>query len=472
MNEDYFDSKEFREMLAVYEKALSTGQPVFMDADELSEIADYYQLEGRMDEAEAAISLAQSLSPGAIAPLTYRIHEALFKGDTKRAWELLDQITERDEPDYVYNHGEILIVEGKVDEADQYFLDVFKTVPSEELQDYVYDVANIYSEYGLNEKAMQWMSRGKDEDSPDYKELLARTLFGMGKYEDSARLFNELIDTDPYQKRYWKSLASAQFMKEDYSSAIESSEYAIAIDPKDPEGLITKANGLYRLNNFEMAMEYYQRYLEQEPDDEFALLHLGICLINTDQNDEAITILKQAADVAPTDSPYLSDIYTELAFVLSEKGDIDDAMNYLDMTDALECDHIQIMVIKGHLMLTAGRLKEAEKYFFTAVKNSNDPTQALLRIVVSLYDNHYLKATYAMLQKFFQVVPEGNTEGYAYMALCCHDLMRYDEYLSNLKKACELNPKECRMVLGNLFPKDVEPQDYYAYLKEKEKKKE
>ena len=465
--DDYYDSQEFHDMLAVYEKAVSTGQPVFMDADELSEIADFYQLQDRLDEAERAIRLALSLSPGAIGPLTYRIHEAIYNGDTLRAWQLLDQIVEKDDPDYVYDRGEILIAEGRIDEADEYFRSEFRKTPPDEYQDFVVDVASIYSDYGISEKAMEWMSRAKHEDTPDFKELMARTLFGLGKYNDSARLFSELIDTDPFQKRYWNSLASAQFMNEDYSDAIESSEYAIAIDPDDPDGLIAKANGLYRLCNYEQAADYYTRYLQQEPDDEFAMLHLGTCLINIGQTDKAVDTLEQAAQTAPSDSPYLPDIYQELAFACSEKGDADSALLWLDKTDDLPCDHVQILAVKGHVCLSAARLDEAEHYFHEALVNSNDTPQTLLRIIVSLYDNRYLEGAHKMLLQFFDIAGDNNTEGYAYMALCCHDLHRYDEYLHYLEKACQLNPRECRMVLNHLFPTDVEPEHYFDYLKEK-----
>ena len=471
--DEYFDSDEFRELLAEYETAVNTGQPVFMDADELAEIADYYQMTEHPEEAEAAIKLALSLSPGAIAPLTYRIHEALYNGDTERAWQLLDQIVEKDEPDYIYDRGEILIVEGRIQEADDYFREEFKKVPAEEYQDYVIDIANIYSDYGQSDKAMEWMNRARHEDTPEFKEIMARTLFGLGKYKDSEKLFNELIDTDPFQKRYWNALASVQFMNEDYSNAIQSSEYAIAIDPKDPDGLIAKANGLYRLNNFEEARKYYQRYREQVPDDEFAILHEGTCLINIGLTDDAIELLEHGADVARKNgagnmaelSRYLPDIYQELAFAHSEQGNTEKALLYLDETDKLDCDHVQIMVIKGHVYLAAGRIKEAEEMFRKAVVNSDNATQTLLRVIVSLYDNKYLEATYKMLLRFFQIADENNNEGYAYMALCCHDLKRYDEYLKYLKKACETNPKECRMVLGHLFPNDIDPEKYYDYVK-------
>ena len=466
MGDDLFNSQEFRERLSEYEQAVNTGQPVFMDADELAEIADYYRIQEQPDEAEAAIRLALSLSPGAIAPLTYRIHEALYNNDVEAAKEYLSQITETDEPDYIYDQAEVMLAEGKTDEADAFLREQFKTVPPDEYQDYVLDVADLYQDWGLSDKAMEWLSRSKPENTPDFKELMARTLFGLGKYKDSAKLFNELIDTDPYQKRYWNALASAQFMSEDYSEAIQSSEYAIAIDPNDAEGLISKANALYRLSNYEEALKYYQRYSELLPDDDYSWLHQGTCQINLGHNEQALELLQKALDVAADDSPYLADIYQELAFIQSERGNTDLAIELLNKTDELECDHIQLTVIKGHILLAGKRIEEAGDYFQQAVKDSNNAPQTLMRIIVSLYDNKYVEAAYKMFLKFFDIVDDNYTEGYAYMALCCYDLQKYDEFLKYLKTACQLNPKECRLVLSHLFPSSVKPEDYYEYIKE------
>ncbi|MCR5198750.1 MAG: tetratricopeptide repeat protein [Prevotella sp.] len=465
--DDYFDSEEFREMLAEYEDAVNTGQPVFMDADELAEIADFYHMTEHYDEADDAINLALSLSPGAIAPLTYKIHEALWNGNTDEAKDYLDQIIEKDDPDYVYDKAEIMLAEDDVEGADRYFRDELKNVAPDEYQDYVIDVANIYADYNYPDKAMLWMSRAQQEESPEFKELMARILFGMGNYKDSQRLWGELIDTNPFSKQYWNALASTQFMNEDYSGSVESSEYAIAIDPDDPEGLLAKANGLYRLNNFEEALKYYQRYNEHIPDDEFGLMHQGTCLINMGRNDEAIEILAQAIQTAPEDSPYLGDIYQEMAFAYSEEGDTEEALSMLDLADSHDADEIQTLVVRGHIMLATGQLRRAQHYFRQAVAASENPNQTLLRIIVSIYDNHYLEAAYNLFKKYFKVLPANCDDGYAYMALTCYDLKRYDEFLDYLKTACERNPRECQIALAHLFPDDVEPKDYYNYIKER-----
>jgi tetratricopeptide (TPR) repeat protein len=86
---------------------------------------------------------------------------------------------------------------------------------------------------------------------------------------------------------------------------------------------------------------------------------------------------------------------------------------------------------------------------------------------VSIYDNHYLEAAYNLFKKYFKVLPANCYDGYAYMALTCYDLKRYDEFLDYLKTACERNPRECQIALAHLFPDDVEPKDYYNYIKER-----
>ena len=53
--DEYFDSEEFRDILSEYEQALRTGMPLFLDTDELCDIADYYQMNDRYEEAELTV---------------------------------------------------------------------------------------------------------------------------------------------------------------------------------------------------------------------------------------------------------------------------------------------------------------------------------------------------------------------------------------------------------------------------------
>lgn len=468
-DDDYFSDEEFLEILDNYEQSAKSGQTPLMDADDMVDVAEYYLSQERYDEAQEAIDYASEIDPHSLAVLNYQIHEALHDGNIEAAQNFLDQIMEQESPEYIYSRAEILIVQDKINEADLYLRQQLKDVPPDEYQDYVLDVANIYTDYGVNDKALEWMMRARQDNTDDFKELMARTLFGLGKYDDSERIFNELIDRNPFQKRYWNELASTQYMKEDYSGSIVSSEYAIAIDPDDPEAVISKANGLYRLDNYEGALSYYERYSRLVPDDEFGLLHQGTCLINLNRFDEAVERLLKAVETAPDDSEYLVEIYEELAFAYSELHQTEKALYYIDQTDILSCDHQDMLVIRGHILLANNRPEEAENMFKEALQQSANDPRIMLRILVSLYDNKYLEATYKMFKKFFSVVDDSWTEGYAYMALCCWDTQRTVEFMKYLQLACEKNPQEARLVLSGLFPEGMATTDYYTYMLEKMK---
>ena len=466
----YFESEGFKKLLEQYEDSVKSGHPVYMDADDLADIADYYHYEGRLDDAAAAIELALQFNPDAIGPLLYKAREALSLNNFRTARDYAERIRIIDQAEYLYLLGESLICEGKTEEADELFRKQFMELPPDEQMDYVYDVANLFAEYNDYNKSFEWMARSQGDDSDDFKELMARTLFGIGKYEDSSKLFNELMDHNPYSKVYWHALARAQFMSEDYGASIASSEYAIAIDPNDAESILTKANGLYHLENFEEALSYFEKYSEKNNNDEFGYLHQGTCLINLGRFEEAISRLLIAEDLALPDSQYLPEIYQELAFAYSELKQPETALYYIDKTENLDCDHIDMEVIRGHILVANKRLREAEIVFKNVILESGNAPKTMLRVMVSLYDNRYISASYKLFKKFFNFVDDDWNEGYSYMALCCWDIKHYDEFIDYLKKAVEKNPKEAKMVLGHLFPIGMKVTEYQQFIEESLKK--
>ena len=89
--DDYFDSKEFREMLDNYEESVKSGHPLFMDADDLADIADYYHFMNEPQQADEAIDYALSLYPNATQPNVFKAREALTEGDIDTARQYINR---------------------------------------------------------------------------------------------------------------------------------------------------------------------------------------------------------------------------------------------------------------------------------------------------------------------------------------------------------------------------------------------
>ncbi len=465
MTEDleYFKSEEFRLILKKYEDSAKSGHRIYMDADDLADIADYYQFNDRTADAEEAIALALEYNPNAVGPLLYQARKAVMEEDFETAREYAMQIAAVDRLESVYLQGEIMINEGNAVGADLYFREEMKNIMNDELSDYVIDIARIFSDYDLYDYALQWLMRSKDKHSDEFKEVLGYALFGTGRYQESGRIFNELIDHNPYSPRYWNSLANLQIMQEQYGAAITSIEYAIAIDPDDPDNILTKANCFYYMSDFESALTYFRRYSELTKDNEFGYLYQAICMVNLGKNKEAVELLEGILPNIPPDSQYMQEIYQELAFAYSALHKLETALYYLDQTIDLDCDHVNIEIIRGHILLADKRLKEAREAFKNALHMTKDTNNTYFRIIVSYYDNYYISTAYHMLTDLLQKVPEDWKDGYSYMAFCNMQLGRVEDFFKYMKMAAEKNPKEAKQILGHLFPEGIEPENYYAY---------
>ena len=469
IDEEYFKSEEFQEILESYEASVNDGNSPFMDADDLVDIADYYSWKDLEEKAEEAIDYALELYPNATLPNVFKARKALNRDDYEEAAFYRNEIENHDDPDYHYLVAEIMIAEGNVEEADEYLREYGKTVDPDEYEDFVRDCANLYIDYEESMKAFEWMLRSKGDGSDDFKELMARALFGIGKYKDSERLFNELVDKNPFSENYWTALASAQYMNNDFSSSITSSEYAIAIAPNDPEPINNKAVGLFKMGNFEEALKYFKKYIELVPEDEVGLLHEGVCLSNLNRYEEAVTVLRMSLALTEKDSPLRPQIYQELAFCYSGLHQIKQAMEMLDQTETLDCDHLDMLVVRAHLLLQNGKVDEAQKAYQTAIMKSEHNPQIMLRVIVSLHDNHLIEACYNMLLKFLDMIEECYPDfknGYAYMALCCFDLKYWDEFMKYLRLAVDKNPREAQEVLYWMFPENTPVSEYVSYMEQ------
>ncbi len=465
-NEASFNNEEFQELLHTYETSKNTGEQPFMDVDDLVDIADYYSLNNRDDEAMEVIDYALQLFPYATLPNVFMARNALSQKDIETAKEYLNRIEEKGDPDYHYLVAEIMIAEEKIEEADRYLRTYMMNVSVDEYQDYIKDCANLFIDYDISDKAFQWMMRSKGDDSKDFKELMARILAAVGKYKESEKLLNELLELDPYSINYWNALAGIQLQKGDYADALTSSEYAIAINPENIEALIMKANALQHLQNYKEAMKYYHKYVEAVPDDESGYMQLALCEIYLERKEYALPYLKKALSVAKEDSPNLPLIYQNMAFCYSALKQPEKAIEIIEKIKDDAISDSEFLIIKGYILLENGELGQVGEIWQKAISYSKDPVNTILRIVYSMYDNDYVQGAYNMLKNFLDRLPKETdlpSEIYPFMALCCHDLGNKEEFLMNLNIAVQKDPKETKNMLGFLFPPAMDVEDYYDY---------
>ena len=167
--------------------------------------------------------------------------------------------------------------------------------------------------------------RIKENESNKTQQQIKNVLDEVNKVEEESGRNIEQIKMGDMQiskdELYLKEIilkGNEQFYKQQYEEAIEYFDKALMINPDDALALYNKGAALYYLGNYEEAIEYFDKSLMINPDYLYALNNKGAALYYLGNYEEAIEYYDKALSINPSD-----------ATVLYNKGDSLDALgNY------------------------------------------------------------------------------------------------------------------------------------------------
>ena len=473
IDEELFKQDSFKKKLKIYEEAVREGRTVFMDIDDMTDIIDYYNYDGQVDDADRVANCALSLYPGAIGPLVFKARQAIIAGDYEAAFNYCESIGDKSDIDYFYLRLELLISQNKCDKADELIDQRLDETDPEERENFLLDIGALYIDYGCSEEGKRRLDMLVNKDTPDCIELLARVKCNEGEYDEAATYLNRLIDWNPFVCRYWNMLAMIQLCNNQYPECLTSAEYSLAITPNNTDGLWCKAKALLGQGEAEEAMEYYNRFLERLPDCARAEADKGACLMQTGDIYGALECLLNAEKHCDDDDEMLLiQVYDDLAFAYSNIRNIELALEYLDKAESLQSDKEYYkeriphrMVLKGHILLQNDKRQEAEELYLKAMEMSDNDPEVMVKVMASLYDHQEYQQVVELFKKFEATIPEGWTSGYSYIAGSLIKTGNYKDGVEYLKKACMLNCNEVRLVFGDMFPPNMPCENYYEFIK-------
>jgi len=468
----YFESQEFKDILAVYESARAVGSSVYMEADELTDIAEYYSMVCH-DEQQAAdvIALALQLHPDAVDPQIFRARQFMQEGDIETAKQICDAIEDQEHREVYFLRAELLVREERVLQA----VDLLEQAAAqmEEDKDYfLYDTAYVFIDYRLFKEAWGFVCELQAMAPDWYKtwQAAADTLLGLEEYHRVLPFIERMLDVDPFSVESWNWSAEAYIGMEDYDEAMNSLDYALAIDPENERALQLKAWIFLQQGNFERAHEIYQKELERDPSNEQNWLYDTYCLLDANQVDEALASIERAEQLADGVSPDQSLIYEMHAQVLSRKGCVAEALSYLDKaegTSGPDGDPLDYEMLRARVLAENHQVKDALMVVDRACKNE-DPDGHIdiyYRAAVMMVDTNYFDIALDLFDELLKVKDTSEEEAadyHAYMAYCCMMLHQDLAALHHLSQAGELAADRLRELFAEEFP-GVQPAEYYDY---------
>ncbi len=465
-DKQYFEQPEFKRALRQYEEGMQETGSVYMDADDLTDIAEYYMVHGRREEADRAIELAVSLHPDSIDPQVFLSRQEMFQNNLEEAHRICDAIIDQQDREVQFLNAELMIREQEAEKAVSYLREISEDITDE--RDYfLYDCACIFLDYSLWEEARVFASI-LEQDYPDFqklKELKADIFANMGEYESAIPILQDIIDDSPYNVYAWNLLAESQLTAEQFNEAMDSVEYVFAIDPENQRAKITKANCFFHLNVPERAHELYREYLAENPKDDVIYFLDSVCLSAMERYQEASDSLRKANEAGEGYSQEQFHIYLQQMYVESKLKHYDLAMEALDKANAMCIDDagFEYYLLRGQVCLENGKGKEAEEAFAQAMRESKDPANTKAMIGIAYEECARFEEAATILQDVVNASDEDIVStAIPYLAYSYYKSGRIQNYLSTLKRAVQMNRETTQFLFGQQFP-DALPEDYYLY---------
>lgn len=396
----YFDKTEFKQLLGRYEEMLQGDRTYYFEATELTDIAEYYAMQGNSEQAEAALDYALRLHPENLDALIFKARARLINGHAIEARHILDSIADQSDREVMFLRAELLLASQQHAQAEA----LLRTLIEEENYeaDSYADIIDLLVDNGQSDMANLWIDEASQR-YPSHQTLTESAAYSHAqqeRFDEAIELYNQLLDTDPYSTLYWEELGKIYFRLEEYDKAIEAFEFVIAINGDECYyALYAAANCYFNIGNYERAEEYYHTIHERYPETVDPLFHMGMCRVNRGDDDTALDYFTQALTTIPEGTEEQAQIYSQMSLIFSRKGQHAKAVTYTDEALKICPDNTELIIMKGHELLCQGRYEESTELFLNALdRDEANVERSLFLIGVSMLENGHCEMSHYILR--------------------------------------------------------------------------
>lgn len=333
---------------------LSKQTSLLMDSDYANYIAAYGAMKSSdFKQAEKFINKAISINEDNINYKRLKAEIAAQGNNPKEAVNLYNSFSTDD--------FKTVAFEKDIFASKEYIL--YKSVKNEyqkkyHLAYYYYDNGELNKSIGV----LQTSISGKKSINKDVYALSARVYFDMKEFEKAQNYAQKALDIDKKNSAALIILGDIAYRNKDYQSAIN---YYKKVQGKcsnfDPE--LKLALTYISLNDIKKAKEIYSKILKVSSKSFMAYYQMALL-----DSDRRLEYLKKAIAI----NPNFNDAWLSLAEYAINKGNIDNALSYLNSSKYIDDNNYKYYYYLGLILKNKGLLTEAKENFEYSLKLNPD----------------------------------------------------------------------------------------------------
>lgn len=487
LKNEYFNSGEFKEILEKYEASERQGTICYFDAEDYVDIADYYLIQDRPEDAIKVIDMGQSLHADDEDLKSVRSGTLIYMHRYDEAREVLSELPQ-DDPNIIYQRAQLAYaLDNDYVTAEELFTewigreeDSAKFDSKEDREDrlrdaYLHVLTSFIELKGQDyddELVKRWVEEYYARFAPlganEWDLVLADMIRNEGLTDMVEKVYSSLLEYDPYLNYGWTVLSASQVMNGHYQEALESADFALAIDPENIDAVLNKAHAYYALGQRDEALVLFEKYLSKV-EDMSQYLPLAVCLLSADRVAEAeryIDMFEQYILMQGDQQEYYAQSNYEMSEVYIGLSNFDKALECINRAVAMYPEDSEFLLQQGTAYLFKYDIENSIHCFSLCVKYAEDKVYATVNIAMRFLLQKQDDIALQILDtadKFGSAFPYYRTIP-AYRALVYFNKEDMEPFLDNLKKACEECPDVLKQLFVGNFPDTLKPQDYYKYV--------
>lgn len=320
-------SHRLQQMIQRYEKALNGEQCGFFDEEDLERIVDYYADNQKIDDAENAVNFGLRMHPFSVSLKARLARLLIMQNRQAAAASLLNTLLqlEPDNVDVLLCKADLLLSENKPEEARR----IFKKMvlhPTERVDEVCLSIGYIYFDRKCYEEARNFLSYGFSHGGQRNFDLLFQLAIcheQLGDSNEAIRVYNLVLDIDPYSNDAWFNLGQIYFSQAKYDDALEAYDYAAITGKDDYQAYLQKAHCYFQKECYQKALDAYRDYARRANDFSAPIsIFMGECFEQMGDLERAYSFFKKASE----DDPDNPDGYAGMCICLMDKNQYVDAL--------------------------------------------------------------------------------------------------------------------------------------------------
>ena len=441
MNNDlssYFEDPEFKDLLAKYEGMAESHTPTYFDAEELTDIAEYYATKGEEGKAEEVIDFALRLHPNNTDALVFKSRSLYIKGKLSEAYQVMNLIEDTSDREVKFLQADLLMEEHRMEEAETIYQELAQS--ENESLEVLLDIALNYLDANQGSYAAKWLDilreKGYNEtNSQRFRDAWCDYCMTFGYPEKATEAFQLSVNELPYSLPHWNGMAKCYLAQDKLEQAHEAIDFALAIDENNQEALEVKGFCHMQSENYEEAIAIFQDLLPEYSKSSRIYPPLVKCYLDSDKPEEAKEACLEWLKQCPQMSAYeKSEIYSYIAMCCFNLNQSEEGMKYIDAALDLEPGFRGAILQKGMFHIQLGENKEAEQLFLKVMDISPDDEQSeiIYNIANSFFFLQMYPETIEWCQKIIQEYPEEQTEALYLIACSYYNMSDMDSCMRHL----------------------------------------